>query len=277
MRSRPMGPFRRAGFTLVELIVVATVAGVILTGVMRILISTQEVYTAQAARMESQQAVRSGLGLLYGELREVSATGGDLLDLGENQTTIRVMRTVGVACAVNYGAVNTVTAMQVGRWFRDGDSVFVFAENAPSRSSDDRWIQGQIGVVDTTAICPGGARGQILTFPDMGAVMAADSVRPGALVRAFEHVTYGLFERTGQGWFLGQRRPGGTWEPLVGPFQAPDGSSRLFRYLDAAGTATATAANVRQVEFSLRTRSPVRGPGGVPIGDSLVTRVQFRN
>jgi prepilin-type N-terminal cleavage/methylation domain-containing protein len=267
----------RAGFTLVELLVVAVVGGIILAGVMRILISTQQVYAVQAARMESQQSVRAGLGLLYGELREVSARGGDLVDMGNNTISVRVMRTVGVACQVSYGGVNTVTAIRTGRWFQDGDSIFLFAENAPSRSVDDRWLQGQVGVVDTTAVCPGGARGQVLTLPGMNGVMAVDSVRVGGLVRAFEHVTYGIYERSPDSWYLGQARPRGGWEPLVGPLRAPDSSSRLFRYLDGSGSVTAVPTAVRQIEVSLRSDSPGRGRGGQPVRDSLATRVQIRN
>lgn len=271
-------PRGRGGFTLVELLVVAVVGIVILAGVLRILISTQQIYTAQSARMGSQQSVRAGLGVLFGELRELSPGGGDLINMQPNQVQIRVMRGVGLACQVEMAATPRITTTRVGRWFRSGDSVFVFADNDPNTSLDDRWLRGAVSVVDTTAVCPGGQSGQVLSLPGMLPAMTADSVRVGALVRSFEHVTYGLFEFGTSGeWYLGQRRTGSDWEPLVGPLLPPDADAPVFRYLDRAGNPTAVAAQVEQVEVRLRSDTPVRGPGGILIRDSLTARIQARN
>lgn len=266
----------RGGFTLVELLVVAVVGIIILSGVVRVLVSTQQIYTAQAARIGSQQTVRAGLGVLFGELREVSPRGGDLVSMQQNQMQLRVMRTVAHACQVVYAATPQVTTTRMGAWFSDGDSIFLFAENDENRSNDDVWLRGVASAVDTTASCPDGTPGQQLSLAGWLAAMQADSVRVGAMVRSFEHVTYGLFQDGAQ-WFLGQQRPGSGWEPLVGPVRAPETGAPLFRYLNAAGTPTATAAQVRQVEVRLRTDGRARGPGGVIIRDSITARIQARN
>lgn len=276
-RIQPSLRSRDGGFTLVELLVVAVVGIIILSGVVRVLVSTQQVYTAQTARIGSQQTVRAGLGVLFGEIREVSPRGGDLISMQPNEVQVRVMRTVGYACAVSYAATPSVTSGRIGSWFRDGDSLFVFAENNPNIQADDRFIRGVTSVVDTTATCPDGSRGQQLMLAGMGPAMAADSVRVGALVRSFEHVTYGLFQQDSGEWYLGQRRAGSAWEPLVGPLRAPENGAPLFRYLNDAGTATATATQVRQVEVTLRSDTRARGPGGVLIRDSVSARIQARN
>lgn len=270
------GRARAAGFTLVELLVVAVVGIIILSGVVRVLVSTQQVYTAQTARIGSQQTVRAGLGVLFGELREVSPRGGDLISMQPNEVRVRVMRTVAYACQVTYAATPTVTTTRIGAWFNSGDSVFVFAENDPNRSNDDVWLRGVASAVDTTAACPDGTPGQRLSLAGWLPAMTADSVRPGALVRSYEHVTYGLLER-GSRWFLAQRRPGSDWEPLVGPLRASASDAPLFRYLNATGNVTATASQVRQVEVTLRSDTRARGPGGGVIRDSVTARIQTRN
>jgi hypothetical protein len=274
---QPSRTGRVGGFTLVELLVVSVVGIIILSGVVRVLVSTQQVYTAQTARIGSQQTVRAGLGVLFGEIREVSPRGGDLITMQPNEVQVRVMRTVGYACQVSYAATPSVTTGRLGSWFNDGDSLFVFAENNPNIQGDDRFLRGLTSVVDTTATCPDGSPGQQLMLPGMAAAMAVDSVRVGALVRSFEHVTYGLFQEGSGEWYLGQRRAGAGWEPLVGPLRAPDNDAPLFRYLNEAGAVTATAAQVRQVEVTLRSDSRARGPGGVVIRDSVSARIQARN
>lgn len=268
-------PAARGGFTLVELLVVAVVAIIILAGVVRVLVSTQQVYRAQTARMESQQIVRAGMGILFGELREVSPAGGDLVDMQPNQVRIRAMRAVGYACQVTYGGNPSVTTTRLGSWFRGGDSIFVYADGDPDRMDDDVWLRGVTSAVDTTAACPDGSPGQRLTLAGWGATV--NPVLPGAMVRSFEHVTYGLYQQTSGEWALGVGSGPGTFQPLVGPLLAETGGPPLFRYLNAAGNPTATATQVRQVEVTLRTAMRARGPGGAVIGDSITARIQARN
>lgn len=275
-RVRPSVAGGRRGFTLVELLVVAVVGIIILAGVMRILVSTQQVYTAQTARIASQQSVRAGLGVLFGELREVSPAGGDLVRMDPNELQVRVMRTVAHACQVTYAGTPSVTTTRLGATFRAGDSLFVFAENDPNRSNDDEWLRGVASAVDTTVTCPNGTPGQRLTLSGWLPAMTADSVRTGAMVRSFEQVSYGLYQSGGE-WYLGQARAGVGWQPLVGPLRTPSTSTPLFRYLNATGATTTVAAQVRQVEVTLRTDGQVRGPGGMIIRDSITARIQARN
>jgi len=273
-RRRP-GQDPRGGFTLVELIVVVLLGIVILAGLFRVLISTQQVYTTQNARMMSQQSVRAGMAVLFGELREVSPAGGDIVLMEANRLTVRAMRTTGVACDVDASGTPQLTVTQIGRWFQDQDSVFVFAENNPNSVADDQWLAARISTVDTTAMCDT-RPAQILSLPAMGAAFTANQVQEGAPVRSFQHITYEMVQLDGT-WYLAQRRPGSSPEPLVGPLLAPQTGAPLFRYLNWGGNPTAVPAQVRQVEVTLRSDSRVRGPDGDFIRDSLSTRIQTRN
>jgi len=265
----------RDGFTLIELLIVAVVGSLFLMTVYTTLQTNQRVYTVQGAQIRSQQTVRTGVEVLFAELREVSAVEGDLLGMGSDTITIRAMRSFGIVCALDQPA-SLVTVRKIGNWFSDGDSIVAFADGIETIASDDTWLVGTASTVDTTVGCPAGAPGQALSVPDLSTQMAVDSVRLGAPVRSFEHYKFGLYTRAGR-WYVGRRSPGGTWVPLVGPVQSPSDGGLEFIYRDSLGVQTATIADVNQIDVIVRTESSVTTPDGRVVGDSLAARVFMRN
>lgn len=82
------------GFTLTELLVVATVLGMILAGVVLIQMQGQQAYVAGSHRVEVQQNNRAALELITRELRSAQAvatvtSATDLTFVDLNGTTIR--------------------------------------------------------------------------------------------------------------------------------------------------------------------------------------------
>lgn len=265
----------RGGFTLVELLVVSVLGALLVGAALQVLITNQRTYTAQGAQIQGQQTVRAAMDVLWGELREVSTRGGDLLSMSEDSLTVRVMRKFGIACAVDTTSTGQPDLLltRVGDWFSVGDSVFVFADNDEAVADDDTWFRARITAVDTNHTC-GTDPGQAVVFSGQKAIFAADSVRVGAPVRSHMTYTYRLVDLNGQS-YLGRKQPGQAAVPIVGPLAAAGGLT--FGYRDANGATTTDPARVRQIVIRLRTSSPVHNSLGQPVSDSITTWIYTRN
>jgi hypothetical protein len=166
-----------------------------------------------------------------------------------------------------------LTVKKVGRWFSSGDSVFVFADNDPDRSSDDTWLTGLVTSVDTTSTCASGDAAHMLGVQGLS---TTDTVRMGAPIRTFQRFTYGIVEFEGD-FYLGQTIPGLGTEPLVGPLRSRSEGGLEFTYLDANGAVTTVATDVAQIQVTMRTTSLARAPNGDVVSDSIRTRISLRN
>jgi hypothetical protein len=243
----------------------------------QVLLTNQRTYTAQNAQIQSQQTVRAGLDVLFGELRELSRLGRDIQAVGTDSLRVRAMRKFGIACAVHVAA-GTVDVRKYGNWLEVQDSVVIYAENTTASASDDRWIKGRVTARDTTVNC-GGQAAVRLTVPQIASAATSgsppDTVRVGASLRTFTHYSYGLYTIDGQP-YLGRKDAGSsTAVALVGPLKSTDGLA--FRYLDTLNAVTSTLANIAQIEVTLRTTTNVRGPNGGFVSDSVKTRISLRN
>jgi prepilin-type N-terminal cleavage/methylation domain-containing protein len=264
---------KRAGFTIVELLIVAVLGSLVAGAAYQVLLVNQRTYTAQNAQIQGQQNVRAGLDVLFGELREVSRVGGDVVSIGTDSIRVRVGRNFGLVCAVNL-AGGTLDVRKVGSWFGVGDSVVIYSETSTTTTSDDDWILGKVTARDTTFSCSG-QQAQRLTIPAVTSAAAAnDTIKVGGNVRSFTHYRYGLYTYDGQP-YLGRKDSTNTISPLVGPLKSTDGVA--FRYLDSTGAVTATKTNISQIEVTLRTLSSARGPKGNLVADSATTRIYLRN
>lgn len=274
----------RRGFTLVELIIVALLGALLVMTAYQVLITNQQTYRVQNSRLQVQQSTRAAMDVLFGELREVSSRDADIVSFAEDEIEFRAMRTVGAVCDVDMallGVIPTMTVRKVLDDFASGDSVVVFADNDPFLTSDDTWIKARITSVDTTAVCTdiNGATYEAtrMAFTGQAAVFLADTVRDGAPMRDFTRLTYGLMEYDGQD-YLGRSENGGDWSPLVGPLAGATGRPGLqFEYLDSDGNATTTAADIAQVNLTIRSHSRVVDQNGAPVVDSLSSTIYMRN
>ncbi len=260
----------RRGFTLVELMIVAVLGAIVVGATYEIMLSSQRAHTIQTAQIQGQQTVRAGLDILFHELREISPSEGDILTMGSDQIEIRAMRAFGLVCGVS-ATGSPLRVKKIGRFFADGDSIVVFADNDPDISSDDTILFGAVTSLDSTDTCSGADTAQSITVPALALALANDTVRIGAPVRGFSVYTYGLFLVDGD-YYLG-RESGVTTSPLVGPL-APNGVS--FIYMDALGNVTTDPLAVAQIEVTLLSRSRVVTQRG-PVADSLTTVIYLRN
>lgn len=266
----------RRGFTLMELMIVATLGSVLVLSAYTVLVTTLRAYTVVGSRVQSQQTVRAGLEVLFAELREVSPSGGDVLAMGPDWVTLRSMTSFGLVCAVTMSGTPRVTVRRDGNVIAPQDSVFILADNDVNKASDDVWLVDRVGTVDTLATCPSGDAAQEISLPGLGTAMTVDSVRMGAPVRSYTHEWYGLQEWEGE-WYLAWRGPSGSAEPLVGPLRTRSEGGLRFEYLDSSGSSTTTAADVAQFVVTLKAAWGATTPQGTPVSDSVVSRVYPRN
>lgn len=97
---------RRAGFTLVELMVALLITGIITAALLQLLSGQSRMVAVQSAKQEAQQNVRGALEIVSSELR--SAIPGAILRADEQAVTFMQPRAWGVVCQVS---LNTVTAV----------------------------------------------------------------------------------------------------------------------------------------------------------------------
>lgn len=286
-----------AGFTLAELLVVAVLGAVVLGAVFQTLSLQSRTYQQQSAVIAAQEASRTTLSVLAGELREISATGQDLLAASADSVTIRAFRDVGFACRAGLPA--GLAVWELGQPFVAGDSVLVFSQGADLTSpADDEWIAGLLTSV-TRGVVPAGCApnwekttlsGAADGDHDVAALLIAPAkaltdVGRGAPVRSFEVLTYGRYTVNGEE-VLGRKQAGAAdVTPLVGPL-ASGRDGLEFRFFDKddnelGGGGAVAAADLDDVSYFTigvqgRQAAGSAQAGGF-YGDSLTVSVFLRN
>lgn len=285
MKPRPpRQPPGQAGFTLAELLVYLLLSGLVMASVYQLLMGQSRAYGRQRELMDVHETLRTAAALLAWEIRQASATDGDLYSIDENSITLRSIQGSGFVC------IGHPTLPRFGLWLTDGDfqatvddSVLIFAAGGGGRA-DDVWK-----VLKVTSAGPAAAMGLGACdwvgagAPDVAVQIAVTSpgdtadIALGAPLRTFRRIEYGLYAADGR-WWLGRKVGAGSWEKLTGPLLPVWLDGLVFSYKDAAGNPTANPAQVAVVDFVLRVQS-YKAPGGGGnqfLTDTLATRVALR-
>lgn len=292
----------RAGFTLVELMVVAVLTAIILGATYQSLMTQERTHRTTGEIIRGQDALRAALGIIEAELREAATMGDptvigarDIVAGSPDSLTVRAQRTLGFVCEVHPSDRRMfVWSIAQRDRFRVDDGLYIYADDNPNRAADDRWLPGRAHQVQAASVAcptrPAGTTGAIQRI-DVGGLDGSsigggylDPVRVGSPVRGFHRVTYKLFAHEG-GWFLG-RRVGAATAPdtLVFGLAGP-GEGLVFNYLDEAGNLLELdfdpldilgggSAEVRGVQATART-APRPGTGASPV--SVTSEIYFRN
>lgn len=271
-----MNRARSAGFTIVELLVVTVLAAVVLGAIYQTITVQERSYRQTGAIIATQQTIRSALDILEAELREASAADGDLFLARPESVGFRAYRSIGFVCNADVPGLK-LDIWELGEPFTVGsgaDSVIVFIENDPAISTDDAWRPSKIAGV-STADCP-----DWNGYPERRLNLAGGNIagiRPGAPVRSFRRLTYGI-QQIGGRWVLARRDPTQGTAALVGPLAPPADSGLVFRYFDAAGNPTTTPTAVARIAVLVKGRTPgATLRGNTTYGDSLFTQLFLRN
>ena len=264
----------RRGFTVMEAMISLVASAALVSASLSLLVGNQKLAEAVSGRLERQDQLRAAIDILEGEVRQIDPSDGDLATISPDTLRVRSFLGGGVACQVSYGSTPTVTLRRLGNWILPGDSILLLADNDPSTGSDDVWVRGVAGPVDTTLTCPSGDPGQSISLANMGYVIAMDSVRVGATARSFRWRSYVLAMEQNMWHLTLQTSDMLEPEPVAGPFAAPGADGLRFGYFDANGQPATGVTQVRQFELSVKT--PFDQPGAPDVADSLMAWVRLR-
>ena len=281
----------RRGFTFVEILVAMTLMGIISVSIYKLLNNNQRLYREQAARIDLNQNVRSAVAILPSELKELDATdagGSDIVAMGPASLTYNSMRNTYFLCTAPNAAGLQVT-LSAAPWFGTqaldvGEHLFMlYAENDPTRRSDDAWLRVNSTVRANGTACPGGAASITLTLTGVTAAQLG-GVTLGAPIKGYKVVQVLHYVDAGSQYWIGQTSQNKTnlvWsglEPLVGPVTS---TGLRFTYYDANGNVTGVAGSVARIAISITGQTPekVRGTGGAMqyATTNTVTQVALRN
>lgn len=253
----------RSGYSLVETLIALAVGSMLMSGAYRTLLVQEQGYRATGAIVADQDALRTALGVLEGELRETASIGGlaiggtDILLASADSIRIRAPRRLGFVCAIIPSERAMLTWSEGGQFERE-DGALVFVDDDVTTFSDDHWESAWVSAVNgSSATCetsPTGMADQKIHL-DRNVL---DGVVPGAPVRGFREVTYGIY-RWRDGWGLARVDSDSTRHHIVSGLAGP-GEGLSFRYYDTNGADTTDPTEVAAIEIRLTTAPPTSGP-----------------
>jgi prepilin-type N-terminal cleavage/methylation domain-containing protein len=302
-RVRPV-PDRRAGYTLVELLVTLVISGIVVGALFQALLGQGRFARYIGAREEVQQNARVGVEMISSELRGVLQ--GGIVQAEPHRLRFRVPRAWGILCngiARGAGAQAAWVRFPAGMlpssgldasrgW---GVAVAQTANPSIPPGADEWRTASPLATTSTVNVCVtnlgAAANVEERGFSATGLVppdSPAPVVPPGSMVALFEEVTYDTGEETGTGARWVRRSVAYSvsgvpdLRPLVGPL--PGEESLLFRYFDAQDGEIAPPTLLTQagrdaiasIRVTVATQSTARF-SGQPQVDSASTRVVFRN
>jgi prepilin-type N-terminal cleavage/methylation domain-containing protein len=292
---------RRAGVTLVELVVALTLFGLVATIMLSVLRGQQRFHIGSLEIIDTKRNVHQAAELLYGELR--AASSADIYSISDSSISFRTAIGNSHICAIDSArsfitlpSTRTTRAAPLSAFLtlpRLGDSLLVFDSGDTPAADDDRWHPHVISS-DRGALCPLRPRGVASNATEaagIGMTVApplAQNVVVGSPVRFFRPASYTLYRGTGSTWMLGYSScAAGTCtprQPLSGPylpFASGGGGGVAFEFVDDQGALTTDRMRVARINVVVRARSPspvdVGHIRGQRYQDSLAVSVALRN
>ncbi len=292
---------RRTGFTLVEMLVALSIAGVVLALVAAITVREQRVFGDLAERAATAGQLREAAVVVPIGLRALSPASGDIRAAADTALELRVTIGSGVVCDTAPGAL-VLPPASMGPPYASflmapsaGDTAWLLTAS----DSGDRWQPR--AVTDAASASPGrcAAGGPALdalsaaaarTRLSLGGSVGAAGIVAGTPVRLTRALRFSLYLASDGGWYLGERDWNAaqlrfnTIQPVAGPF-LPAASGLRFTYRDSAGgvvpTPLATTTLVRSIEVALhaqtRRRVQILGTTGASRADSARVVIALRN
>jgi len=164
---------RRAGFTLVEILVVLVLMGIFAAAMVNLLLRQQRFYNSTSQVILTRQQIRQATFMLPADLRGMSRAGGDLAVMTDSSIEFRSVFGTSVACMVNTAGawistvpVRLVKGSAMTSWKVSpavNDSVALYDDGASIGAQDDGWRFSRITAVslvtgDNVNGCPVASR-----------------------------------------------------------------------------------------------------------------------
>ena len=284
---------RRAGLTLIEIMVALVLLSIIAGGIMSVVMRQQRFYQSATEVIDTRAQIRQAASVVPVDVRGISSVDGDIVEMTDSSLEVRGNIGSAVLCsrvAAGGEAIITVTPMNLadGSVFTSflarpkvNDLALVFNDSLPG-TADDTWNTYTItGIDSATAGCPqftdpnkdAGKYRYLYTLsgPTPSLTFAPQMIVDGAPVRFVRRVRYALYKSGSDSkWWLGYRECRGNGaecdavQPVSGPYRpyVPNdtaNSGLSFVYRDSTGAVTATPTNVARIDLFVNgeTQSPV--------------------
>lgn len=250
---------QQSGFTLVELLVVTLLTAIALTGVYQTLIVQEKSYEVAGLKVHDQESLRTGLGILESELREVASIGDsviggtDIAVASSDSVVFRAQRKTAFICKLSR-ADKWLLVWNMGDPFESSEPLLLFVDGDSIQYDDDRWDTTRVSNASSTtdAACSSYWPDMPLQLLKLDNAQDMTGVQTGSPVRSYEWVTYSLYNFGPMGWGLGRRRGDGRPAYLVGGLAEP-GAGLQFDYFTPNGTATNDPTEIARIRITIRT------------------------
>jgi prepilin-type N-terminal cleavage/methylation domain-containing protein len=306
---------KRTGFSLIELIVAITLAGMLGAAIMMTLRRQERLYSASSEMLRVRGQLRDATDVLVSDIRG-SATARYGLPL-MTDSALELFTSIGgsVVCSPSSGRTLFLppTRLSSGTSLTSllalpdtGDLALVYSVRGGNPDSA-QWMEFRIAAFAARSLgasCPpstgftssldatAGRTGYALTL----ASTPVEALRKGAPVRFLRRGRYSLYRSSDGDWYLGYRRCNAigqsacsTIQPVSGPYLpygggAPNDAGLAFHYFDAAGNEIVDAslsAAVARIDVVLRGETmravSLAGDARTRYRDSAVVAVSPRN
>lgn len=298
----------RGGFSIIEVLVTIMILGIVGAALTRVMVKQQQSYRDTSQEAAMRREIRLTSSMLPSELRAMSSSGEDIIEMDEDKLTFLANIGSSVICAKHSNTHVVLPPLQTAgvtmtNWYSQptsGDSVFLYTDSLLKGAEDDAWERRDISSVTQWS---GDCLGLPYTDPvldatkqrwriGIGGLGTPDSVHVGSVVRFARPVRYSLYQAPSGKWYIGyQEHVSGSWtaiEAVGGPYRRfisgdANPSGLQFRYYDSLGTRLTNIADrtrVSRIDVFLRTDGGLaavteRRPNNLL--DSVMMRIAVRN
>ena len=306
----------RRGLTLIELMISIVLLGLLGGLIVGFLLKQERFYAGASEILLTRTQVRQAAVLMPGDLRGISAVGGDIYAMTDTSIDFRSTFGSSYLCAstkassqISIPPVTLAKGSALTVWSQtpvNNDSLALYVDSTNTSAKDDSWSYHKITATSVafSNAAPGclSATG-MMKSTDVSAAnpsyaftlspTQSGTVSAGAAVRFFKKVHYSLYKAADNNWYLGyydcrtSRVPVcNTIQPIAGPLRpyvagSPELAGVRFTYYDTLGNVTTNKLAVSRISVLLQgqgTRTiQLVGSSPTTFRDSLRIEVGLRN
>ena len=306
----------RRGLTLIELMISIVLLGLMGGLIIGFLLKQERFYAGASEILLTRTQVRQAAVLMPGDLRGISAAGGDIYAMTDTSIDFRSTFGSSYICAstrassqISIPPQTLAKGSALTVWSQtpvNNDSLALYVDSTNASSKDDSWSYHRItatsvafsnaspgclsatGMMKSTDVSAGNPSYAFTLSPTQSATVSA-----GAAVRFFKKVHYSLYRAADGNWYLGyydcrtSRTPVcNTIQPIAGPLRpyisgSPELAGVRFTYYDTLGNVTTNRLAVSRISVLLQSQGTktvqLVGSSPTTFRDSLRIEVGLRN
>lgn len=272
---------RRAGFTLVETLIVVVLGAVVMGSIYQMVVIQEKTTRHQYAIISTSENAQTALAVMTNDLKEISARDGDIMTVDSTFITFRALRKVGIICR-KAGNNSWVDVWEMGGAFVPGDSVLIFMEGANTSSpNDDTWLPARVSSAGAGNCATNPLGVTNIRRLNVGGTPFAN-VGLGSPVRSFVPTGYRLADN-GEWGQLMRSEDGVETAIIEGLSPQAEGGLRM-RFFDSTGVAiplanlTARRSDIMRMQMKVTGKAVTSATStqGNRYRDSMLTQVYLR-